>query len=97
MSDIGDKNMKWDNDRFSYEKHLVMDVIIKFSETFEGKDHSKISIKELTDFNCFIVYCLKLLLNSFLSLIISYTEKSLSSDICVSTTAYNLFVIFLVR
>ena len=50
MSDIGDKNMKWDNDRFSYEKHLVMDVIIKFSETFEGKDHSKISIKELTDF-----------------------------------------------
>lgn len=43
--------MKWDTDTFRKEKLLIMDSIVKFSEKFEGKDSSQISIKDL---QCFI-------------------------------------------
>jgi hypothetical protein len=42
--------MKWDDDINKYEKHLIMDAIVKFSEEFDGKDAGQISIKDLGDF-----------------------------------------------
>jgi len=42
--------MIWDEDPLGYEKYLVLDAIIKFSEAFEGKSSSDISMSELTDF-----------------------------------------------
>lgn len=42
--------MKWDDDPWRYEKFLVMDAIIKFSASMEGKEIGSISIKILQDF-----------------------------------------------
>ena len=48
--DKSDTNMKWKNDVLQYEKNLMLDVIIAFSKTFEGKNSSNISLREVNDF-----------------------------------------------
>ena len=40
--------MKWDNDPLKYEKYLIFDGIVKFSQTFQVA--GDISIRSLTDF-----------------------------------------------
>ena len=42
--------MKWDDDKNCYEKKLLLDAIIKFSNEFRGLDASEISLKSLYDF-----------------------------------------------
>lgn len=46
----GGRKVKWDGDPLKYEKYLMMEGIIKFSQTCEGKEFGEISIKNLTDF-----------------------------------------------
>lgn len=42
--------MQWDKDELKYEKYLVMDAIIKFSQHVKGRFDYEISIKELSEF-----------------------------------------------
>jgi hypothetical protein len=42
--------MKWDDDRNCYEKRLLLDAIIKFSNEFRDLDAEEISLKSLYDF-----------------------------------------------
>lgn len=42
--------MQWEEDPLSYEKYLVFDAIVEFSNEFYCVDHSYISIKNLYDF-----------------------------------------------
>ena len=46
----GSGKMKWDNDPLRYEKLLLMDAIIAFSKSCEGKEFGDISVRNLTDF-----------------------------------------------
>ena len=42
--------MKWGNDRFKYDKYLLLDGLVKFGNTFKERDPSSISFKEVCDF-----------------------------------------------
>ncbi len=42
--------MKWDDDVNCYEKLLLLDAIIKFSNQFRDLDAAEISLKSLYDF-----------------------------------------------
>jgi hypothetical protein len=42
--------MKWNNDPDRYEKYLLLDCIIKFSNVFRDKDASEISLRQLFNF-----------------------------------------------
>jgi hypothetical protein len=42
--------MKWSDDDLRDYKYLVLDAIVKFSQSFEGTDFSNISIKNVHDF-----------------------------------------------
>ncbi len=42
--------MKWDNDPHKYEKHLILDAIIRFSNAFHDEKIGNVSIKDCADF-----------------------------------------------
>lgn len=42
--------MKWENDRFSYEKALLFDAIMRCIKYIQHKDLNRITDKELSDF-----------------------------------------------
>lgn len=42
--------MKWDDDDNCYEKRLLLDAIIKFSNEFRNLDAAEISLGSLYDF-----------------------------------------------
>lgn len=42
--------MKWDDDDLKHEKYLILDAIVKFSQTVEGQEFKNISLKSLMEF-----------------------------------------------
>lgn len=42
--------MKWQNDPFISEKYKMLDTIVEFSQTEEGKEFSKLTIATVEDF-----------------------------------------------